>query len=78
VEYRVKRGFGKKREKEYFVVQVDGDTMSGVVAGPFESERQGRVAIDALRPLYSRQLQIIGGHLTGWHEISQAKRMWST
>lgn len=66
VEYQVKRGFGPKKQKEFFVVQRDGDTMGGVVAGPFESERQAREAIDALQRLYFGRLHVIGGHLFGW------------
>jgi len=65
--YMVKRGFGPAKCKEYFIVQRDGDTMSGVVAGPFQSLKQGMDAIEALRPLYNRPLQCIGGHLTGWN-----------
>ena len=65
-EYQVKRGFGAKREKEYFVVEADGDTLSGVVAGPFESERQCIDAIEALRPLYWRRLTYVGGHLVSY------------
>lgn len=65
-EYEVKRGFGPSKEKEYFVVQSDGDTLSGVIAGPFESYPQGMQALEALRPLYFRPLHCIGGHLSGW------------
>ena len=63
MEYTIKRGFGARRVKEYFVVQKDGDTLGGVVAGPFESEEQCELAIDALRPLYNRQLLVFPGHL---------------
>lgn len=69
-EYAVKRGFGPGRVKEYFVVQMDGDTLGGVVAGPFESYSQGCDAIEALRPLYNRALRCIGGHLVGWQDCA--------
>lgn len=65
-EYGIKRGFGASKVKEYFVIQSDGDTCSGVIAGPFESHHQGCDAIEALRPLYNRPLHCIGGHLVGW------------
>ncbi len=65
-EYIVKRGFGAKKVKEYFVAQADGDTLAGIVAGPFESETQCREAIEALRPLYFRALHCVGGHLIGY------------
>ena len=65
MEYMVRRGFHSK-VKEYFAVQADGDTMSGVVAGPFESRIQCEQAIEALLPLYNRRLVCIGGHLVGW------------
>ena len=65
-EYTIKRGFGAGNVKEYFVVQADGDTLGGVIAGPFESETQCRDAIEALRTMYSRQLHCIGGHLASW------------
>jgi hypothetical protein len=65
-EYQIRQGFGPRRVKEYFVVETDGDTWSGVVAGPFESELQSHQAIEGLRPLYSRRLAVVGGHLTGW------------
>jgi hypothetical protein len=68
-EYIVKRGFGKSKAKEYFVIQSDGDTCSGVVAGPFESRCQASDAIDALRPLYNRPLHCVGGHLVGWQQM---------
>ncbi len=68
MEYMIKRGFGPARVKEYFVVQADGDTLSGVVAGPFESYRQGCDAIEALRPLYKRALHCVGGHLASWQD----------
>ena len=61
--YAIGRGFGRKRIKEYFVVQADGDTLSGVVAGPFQTEEQSVIARDALTPLYTRRLTIVGGHL---------------
>jgi len=64
MDYMVKRGFGEKRVKEYFVAEADGDTIAGVVAGPFESERQCMDAIEALRPLHFGRLCWIGGHLT--------------
>jgi len=63
MEYQVKRGFGAHRVKEYFVGQRDGDTMSAIIAGPFESEAQSYQAIEALRPLYFSPLCVIGGHL---------------
>lgn len=63
MEYQVKRGFGAQRVKEYFVGQSDGDTLAAIIAGPFESESQCRVALDALRPLYFSPLCVIGGHL---------------
>jgi hypothetical protein len=66
MEHFIRRGFGAKRVKEFFVIQVDGDTMAGVVAGPFESEVQCWQAIDALRPLYNRPLTCAGGHLVSW------------
>lgn len=59
----LKRGFGPGRSKDYFVVLLDGDTVSGIVAGPFESERQSLTALDALKPLYFRVLSIASGHL---------------
>ena len=59
----LKRGFGPGRSKEYYVVLLDGDTVSGIVAGPFESERQALTALDALKPLYFRVLSIASGHL---------------
>ena len=65
-EYSIKRGFGALKTKEFFVVQADGDTLGGVVSGPFESERQCRDAIEALRPLYNRPLLCLGGHLVSW------------
>ena len=65
-EYVMKRGFGPAKIKEYFIVLSDGDTYSGVVAGPFESRIQCFDAIEALRPLYNRPLHCVGGHLTGW------------
>ena len=65
--YQIKRGFGHNRVKEYFVVQIDGDTRAGVVAGPFESERQTLDAIEALRPLYFHTLRCVGGHMVGWN-----------
>ena len=64
MEHSIKRGFGPNRVKEYFVAQTDGDTMSAVIAGPFESETQCRQALDALRPLYFSPLCVVGGHLT--------------
>jgi hypothetical protein len=71
-EYQVKKGFGRGRVKEYFAVQADGDTLGGIVAGPFESERQTRDAIEGLAPMYDRNLHVIGGHLDGWRfEISR-------
>jgi hypothetical protein len=66
VEYTVKRGVGALRIKEYFVAQSDGDTLAGVVAGPFQSELQCRTALDALSPLYFGRLHCIGGHLVAW------------
>ena len=66
-EYTVRRGFGRGNTKEYFVVQRDGDTLGGIVAGPFESEEQAITAIDALSPLYNRTLTWIGGHLYPLH-----------
>jgi hypothetical protein len=64
-EYTVKRGFGREKTKEYFVAQRDGDTLGGIVAGPFESPEQCNTAIQALSPLYNRILIWIGGHQTG-------------
>jgi hypothetical protein len=64
MEYAVKQGFGPKHVKEYFVGQTDGDTLSSIIAGPFESESQCRQALDALRPLYFSPLCVVGGHLT--------------
>lgn len=66
-EYSFKRGFGRAKTKEYFVIEKDGDTIGGIVAGPFESELQCWSAIDGLRPLHSRPLVPVGGHLTGWN-----------
>jgi hypothetical protein len=63
MEYQVKRGFGSNRVKEYFVAQADGDTLGGIVAGPFESETQCLQAIEALQPLYFSGLRVISGHL---------------
>jgi len=67
-EYQVRRGFSGSRVKEYFVVQIDGDTLSGIVAGPFESQLQAHDAADALQPLYWRRLRIVGGHMVGWRQ----------
>ena len=63
---RLKRGFGPNREKEYFVVQKDGDTWSSIIAGPFESYEQADGAKEALKPLYFYILGVVGGHLVGW------------
>jgi len=63
MEYTVKQGFGRHGVKEYFVGQTDGDTLSSIIAGPFESETQARQALDALRPLYFSPLCVVGGHL---------------
>jgi hypothetical protein len=65
-EYTFLRGFGRSKTKEYFIIQKDGDTIGGVVAGPFESQEQCYAAIDALSPLYNRTLVCVGGHLHGW------------
>lgn len=65
-EYVVKRGFGPNRTKEYFVGQKDGDTLAGVIAGPFESYAQCYEVIEALKPLYDRGLVPLAGHLTKW------------
>jgi hypothetical protein len=62
--YQVKRGFGALRVKEYFVVEKDGDSLSGVIAGPFESREQCFEAIEALRPMYYRPIVCIAGHLS--------------
>ncbi len=70
MEYGIKRGFGPSKVKEYFVVQADGDVLAGVVAGPFESERQCMDALEALRPLYFRRLCCIGGHMVEWNRTS--------
>jgi hypothetical protein len=61
--YTVKQGFGANHVKEYFVGQTDGDTLSSIIAGPFESELQATQALDALRPLYFSSLCVVGGHL---------------
>ncbi len=66
MDHQIKRGFGLDGVKEYFVVEQDGDTMGSVITGPFESERQCREAIDALRPLSFRPLQCVGGHLVSY------------
>ena len=66
-EYIVKRGFGPRRTKEYFVAQRDFDTISGVVAGPFESAEQSYNALEALKPLYNRPLMVIHGHIAASH-----------
>jgi len=66
MEYTARRGFGPKRVKEYFVAEADGDTLAGIVAGPFENELQCLDAIEGLRPLYNRRLCCVGGHLVGW------------
>ena len=63
MEYTIKRGFGPQGAKEYFVAQKDGDTRSGIVAGPFETETQCRQALDALRPMYFNSLCVVAGHL---------------
>lgn len=68
-EYIVKRGFGQNRTKEYFAVETDGDTVAGVIAGPFENREQCHGAIDALSSLYGRRLACVGGHLVGWQKI---------
>ena len=60
--YQVRKGFWRG-VKEYFVVQADGDTIAGVVAGPFENEEQAEGAREALLPMYNRRLVVIGGHL---------------
>lgn len=65
-EYGVKRGFGAKRTKEYFVGLADGDTLSSIIAGPFATIEQTYTAIDALRPLYFGRLVPIGGHLVSY------------
>lgn len=65
-EYVVKKGFGRNKVKEYFIVQKDGDTLGGFVGGPFESEEQAHEAIEGLEPMYERRLFVIGGHLFGW------------
>ena len=64
--YTMKQGFGRGKSKEYFVVQADGDTLGGIVAGPFESQEQCHSAIVGLKPLYNRRLLCAGGHLAGW------------
>lgn len=69
-EFIVRRGFGRNHVKEYFAVQRDGDIMSGVIAGPFESETQCYQAITALEPLYTRPIVCIGGHLVGWRDVT--------
>ena len=65
-EYQYRRCFGKKREKAYYVVEKDGDTLGGLIAGPFENVEQCTLAIEALRPLHFRPLTYVGGHLVGW------------
>ena len=70
MNYTLKRGFGKDRLKEYFVVQADGDTLGGIVCGPFENEEQAATALDACRPLFFRHLCVIGGHLApDWQSL---------
>ena len=69
VHYAFMRGFGPHKTKDYFVVERDGDTLSGVIAGPFESYRQGMDAIEALRPMYYRPLACVAGHLVNWGEV---------
>jgi hypothetical protein len=64
-EYHIRQGFGRGRIKEYFVAQADGDTLGGVVTGPFETEEQALTALDALKPLCNRALYVIGGHMVG-------------
>jgi hypothetical protein len=66
MEHQIKRGFGPSHVKEYFVVEADGDTMGSVITGPFESEAQCSLAIEALRPICFRPLRVIGGHLVSY------------
>ncbi len=69
-EYGFKQGFGPRRIKEYFVVEKDGDTLGGVIAGPFQFYEQACDAMEALRPLYRRPLRCVGGHLVGWRDCA--------
>jgi len=64
--FQVKQGFGPNKVKEYFVVQRDGDVQCGVITGPFENEAQGRMAIEALKLLYFKPLELVGGHLVSY------------
>ena len=68
----LKRSFGPNREKDYFVVMLDGDTIGGLVAGPFESLEQAFAALEALKPMYFRVLSVVSGHLAGdWQGIGE-------
>ena len=68
-EYRIKRGFGANHTKEFFVVQADGDTLGGIVAGPFENLDQCVLAMDALRSLYKGRLKCASGHMVRWADF---------
>ena len=70
--YMVLQGFGPRGVKEYFAVQRDGDTLGGIVAGPFEDRAQCLDAIDALKPLYLRNLYCVAGHLAPCSTLSAA------
>jgi hypothetical protein len=59
----IRRGFGRNRVKQYFVVRRDVDVIAEVISGPFDKEADCVKELELLKRKYNRPLDYVAGHL---------------